>query len=106
MRGRGDFAEAASLLEEVVAVTEATGARLAPYAAVSRRSPGTEAEATRLIEAGTKDARAPGKAGDQVAATGTGVLYNGLGRYEEALVAARQAGEHTPGWWRGWALGS
>ena len=35
----------------------------------------------------------------------TAVLYNGLGRYEEALVAAQQAGEDTQAsWWRSWGL--
>ena len=33
------------------------------------------------------------------------MLYNGLGRYEEALAAARQAGEDIhASWWRNWGL--
>ena len=35
----------------------------------------------------------------------TAVLHNGLGRYEEALAAAQQAGEDTyASWWRDWGL--
>jgi DNA-binding CsgD family transcriptional regulator len=35
----------------------------------------------------------------------TAVLYNGLGRYEEALAAAQQAVEDThASWWRNWGL--
>jgi DNA-binding CsgD family transcriptional regulator len=35
----------------------------------------------------------------------TAVLYNGLGCYEEALAAARQAGEDIhASWWRNWGL--
>jgi DNA-binding CsgD family transcriptional regulator len=35
----------------------------------------------------------------------TAVLHNGLGRYEEALAAAQQAGEDThASWWRNWGL--
>jgi tetratricopeptide (TPR) repeat protein len=35
----------------------------------------------------------------------TAVLYNGLGRYEEALAAAEQSDENTPAsWWRNWGL--
>ena len=35
----------------------------------------------------------------------TAVLYNGLGRYEEALAAAQQAGEDPhASWWRDWGL--
>ena len=35
----------------------------------------------------------------------TVVLQNGLGRYEEALAAAQQAGDDTyASWWRNWGL--
>ena len=48
----GEFAAAASLLEEAVAVNEATGASLAPYVALALAAfRGREAEATALIEA-------------------------------------------------------
>jgi DNA-binding CsgD family transcriptional regulator len=93
---RGDFAAAASLITEADAVSEATGSHIAPYAAmVLAASVGREAEAAPLIQ-GTLE-QAPGE-GQGAAVTWAhwmaAVLYNGLGRYEEALVAARRASEH------------
>jgi len=93
---RGDFAAAASLIAEADAVCEATGARIAPYAALRLAAfRGREAEAARLIQATLEQAAAAGQGtavtwAHWVAAT----LYNGLGRYADALAAARQASEH------------
>ena len=54
---RGEFATAASLVAEADAIAEATGTHFARYAAVSLAGfQGKEAEASRLIEAVTKDA--------------------------------------------------
>ena len=93
---RGDFAAAASLIAEADAVCEATGARIAPYAALRLAAfRGREAEAARLIQATLEQAAA---AGQGTAVTWAhwvaGTLYNGLGRYADALAAARQASEH------------
>src|SRR5256885_1096390 len=53
---RGDFATAASLVAEVDAIAEATGTRLARYAAVSLAGfRGAEAEGSRLIHPAEKD---------------------------------------------------
>src|SRR5215831_1526533 len=95
---RGDFAAAASLIAEGEAIAEATGTRLAPYAAVILAGfRGSEAEATRLIEAVTKDARAARQGlGIQSCQWVSAILYNALGRYEKALKEARQASEQTP----------
>src|SRR5215468_1343477 len=95
---RGDFVAAASLIAEGEAIAEATGTRLAPYAAVILAAfRGSEAEATRLIEAVTKDARAARQGlGIQSCQWVSAILYNGLGRYEKALEEARQASEQTP----------
>jgi DNA-binding CsgD family transcriptional regulator len=96
----GEFAEAASLAAEAEAVAEATGS--APYAALVTLAAfrGQEAEADELIEAGTKDAQRRGEGGGlgytQWAAA---VLYNGLGRYEQALAAAQQASQDSPAHW-------
>ena len=94
-----------SLLEEVVAVNEATGASLAPYVGLAHVTfQGREAEATPLIEAATTELvrRGDGQ-GLRFIHWVTAVLDNGLGRYEEALAAAQQAGEDaTP---RGGAIG-
>jgi len=103
----GDFTAAAALIAEADAVCEATGSRAAPYAAMMLASlRGDEAEAAALIEATIAEATAEGQG---IAVTYahwvTGILYNGLGRYEEALAAAKQASEDTPGLYVSmWAL--
>jgi DNA-binding CsgD family transcriptional regulator len=104
---RGDFAEAASLVAEGEAIAEATGTRFAPHAAVILAGlRGSEADATRLIEVVTKDARAAGQGGGiQFYQLVSGILYNGLGRYEQALEEARQASEQAPELYNAaWAL--
>jgi DNA-binding CsgD family transcriptional regulator len=94
----GDFAAAASLIAEADGIAEATGTRFAPYAAVVLAGlRGSEAEATRLIEVVTKGARAAGQGlGIHWCQWVSGILYNGLGRYEKALEEARQASEQVP----------
>src|SRR6516225_8353355 len=94
----GDFAAAASLIAEADGIAEATGTRFAPYAAVVLAGlRGSEAEATRLIEVVTKGARAAGQGlGLHWCQWASGILYNGLGRYEKALEEARQASEQAP----------
>ena len=103
----GELAVAFSLLDEVAAVNEATGARLAPYVGLAHVTfQGREAEATPLIEAATSELvrRGDGQ-GLRFMHWVTAVLDNGLGRYEEALAAAQQAGEDTyASWWRDWGL--
>ena len=90
----GDFAAAASLIAEVDEVAAATGARIPPFAPlvlVALR--GREAEALPLITSTLEQASASGQG---IAVTQAhwvaGILYNGLGRYEEALAAAEEAG--------------
>ena len=94
--GAGELAAAKALLEETKTVSEATGSRLAPYNAVSVAAyEGREAEVCRLIEA----------TGNEILSRGEGisltlnqwasaVLYNALGRYDEALAAAEAASEY------------
>jgi ATP/maltotriose-dependent transcriptional regulator MalT len=94
----GDFAQAARLIAEANAITEATGTRVAPYGALALAAlAGREAEAGRLISAAVEDATAGGQ-GSAVhyASWAQAVLCNGLGRYEEALAAAIKASEMTP----------
>ncbi len=95
----GDFGAAASLFAETEAVCEATGARYPSYTAlllVCLR--GSQAEAVPLIDATISAAEAEGQG---IAVTYarwvTAVLYNGLGRYDEAREAARQAAEDPAG---------
>jgi ATP/maltotriose-dependent transcriptional regulator MalT len=92
----GDLAAAASLIAEADAVCEATGSRLAPYAAMFLAAfRGSQAEAVPLIQSIIERATA---AGQGMAVTqahrAAAVLCNGLGRYADALAAARQASEH------------
>ena len=94
----GDLAAAARVIVEADAVTEATGTRIAPYGAMLLAAlRGRKAEAWALIEAAIKDAAAGGEGlAVQFAHWATAVLYNGLGRYEDALAAAQQASDVTP----------
>jgi ATP/maltotriose-dependent transcriptional regulator MalT len=94
----GDFARAAQLIAEADAVTEATGARVAPYGAlVLAGYRGHEDEATKLIDATIEEATAGGQGtAVQYAHWARAVLMNGLGRYEEALAAAIEASDDTP----------
>ena len=102
----GEFALAASLVAEVEAVSEATGSHIVPYAAVTLAAlRGREAEASELIKAGTKDAQRRSEGGGvSFIQWATAVLYNGLGRYEQALVAAERASEDSHVlWFSNWA---
>ena len=99
----GEFAVAASLVEEVAAVNEATGGSLPPWAALARVAfAGRGAEGFQLIEAATREVVRNGEGqGLTFIHWVTAVLHNGLGRYEEALTAAKRATDDThPSWWR------
>ena len=93
---RGDLAATASLIAEADAAREATGARLVAYATlVLSAFRGSQAEAVPLIEATLEHAAAAGQgAAETWAHWVAAVLYNGLGRYADALAAARQAAGH------------
>jgi DNA-binding CsgD family transcriptional regulator len=83
---------AGSIREELAAIVAATGSRLPPTAALSGIAwRGQEAELQRLIAAHTEEAVARGD-GTWVSTTQwtSAVLYNGLGRYDDALAAAEQ----------------
>jgi DNA-binding CsgD family transcriptional regulator len=92
----GELDTAASRLEELNDVTEATGAQVPPYAALALAAwRGREAEASALIEASMKAVLDRGEGiGVTFIEWVTAVLYNGLGRYPEALAAAGPASEH------------
>ena len=94
----GNLEAAATPIAEAAAVTEATGTRIAPYGAVLLAAfRGREAEAAAVIETTIEHANAGGEGlGIQFAQWARAVLYNGLGRYDDALVAARQASDDTP----------
>ncbi|HXV02476.1 MAG TPA: helix-turn-helix transcriptional regulator, partial [Gaiellaceae bacterium] len=95
---RGDFAGAGSVVAEADAVTGATGVHIAPYGAMLLAAyQGPEDEAFPLLKTTIDDATASGEGlGVQYARWATAVLCNGLGHYEEALAAARQASDAVP----------
>jgi DNA-binding CsgD family transcriptional regulator len=91
----GELDGTAALVEDVRAVITATGNPIVPTgAAMLSAFRGREAEARELIAATTRDAMRRGQ-GLGLSATrwATAVLYNGLGRYPEALAAAQQAAD-------------
>jgi DNA-binding CsgD family transcriptional regulator len=90
---RGDFASAATAIAEAEAVSAATNTRIAPYGALMLASlRGREAEAQSLIDSAVEAASAGGQGGGvQYAQWVAAILYNGLGRYEQALAAACSA---------------
>jgi DNA-binding CsgD family transcriptional regulator len=94
----GEFATVATLATEADAVTEATGTRVAPYGAlVLAGLRGREAEASKLIDATITEATAGGQGtAVQYAHWANSLLLNGLGRYGQALTAARAASDDTP----------
>jgi DNA-binding CsgD family transcriptional regulator len=89
----GQLDTGALLLEEVDAINEATGTRLAPYGPVLLWAwRGREREAAALIKAGMEEVATRREGwGVTVAYSARAVLLNGLGRYEEAFDAAVQA---------------
>jgi ATP/maltotriose-dependent transcriptional regulator MalT len=91
----GELAQAAWLIHEAEAVTEATGSPFVPYGALTVVAwQGRDTAASELIEASRSEAVARGEGfGLTVIQWASALLYNGLGRYEEALVAAERASE-------------
>jgi DNA-binding CsgD family transcriptional regulator len=92
----GELSTAASLVDEIQAATEATGVNLAPYGAVGFVAlRGREPEAISLIEDSRRDATSRGEGiGLAVLDWAQAVLFNGLGRYDEARVAALRVFEY------------
>ena len=102
----GEFATAATLIEEAASITAATDYAPLRYHALNLAAwRGNPAEAVGLIEAAAADATARGE-GRVLGVTGflSAVLYNGLGRYEEAFAAAREGCEYEDLGFHGWCL--
>ena len=91
----GEFAAGVSLIEEAREIAEAIGSGLPPYAPVTLAAfRGREGDASELIETTTRDLVRRGEGvGLTFVQWAAAVLYNGLGRYDEALAAAERAGE-------------
>ena len=95
----GDFGAAAALIAEAEAVCEMSGSRIPPFTALLLAGlRGSPAEAVPLIDATINAAEA---AGQGIMVTWprwvTAVLYNGLGRYDEAREAAGLAADDPAG---------
>jgi DNA-binding CsgD family transcriptional regulator len=104
---RGDFAGAATAIAELDAVAEATDRQVAPFGATLLAAlRGREAEATMLLDSAAESATAVGQGlGAQHTRWASAILFNGLGRYEQALVAAQQASAEAPEmFYSSWAL--
>ena len=93
---RGEFATATRMIDEAEAIATATGNASHTYAALVLAAwRGEEDAAAGIIE----DARVSATQRGEVSLLGVtgyvqGVLYNGLARYDQALVAARAGIEH------------
>jgi DNA-binding CsgD family transcriptional regulator len=99
----GDFAAAAALIAEREEIVEAIGgpSHLHPFGALQLAAwRGDEARVTALIQSSLPAAASTG-GGMAVASAkwATALLYNGLGRFGEALAAAQQASEHGQELW-------
>jgi DNA-binding CsgD family transcriptional regulator len=95
----GRIAAATSLAAEADAVVEATGSHLIRRSSIALASwHGHDAEARALTEARRQEILSRGE-GLWLAANdwGTAVLYNGLGRYDDALAALERAVEGPTG---------
>jgi DNA-binding CsgD family transcriptional regulator len=92
----GELGVAASLVSEIEAATEATATSLGPYGAVGLLAlRGREAEAISLIDRSRAEITRRGEGiGLSVLDWALAVLYNGLGRYEEARAAALRVVAH------------
>lgn len=92
----GEFAAAATLIEECDTITTATGNAPAMYASLLLDAwRGNEPHASNQLAYGMTNARIRGEG--RAVSQGyyfTATLCNGLGRYQEALTSAQQACEH------------
>jgi DNA-binding CsgD family transcriptional regulator len=102
----GEFATAATLIEEAASITAATDYAPLRYHSLTLAAwRGIQADAVGPIEAAAADATARGE-GRVLGLTGylSAVLYNGLGRYDEAFAAARDGCEYEDLGFLGWSL--
>ncbi|MCV7411175.1 LuxR family transcriptional regulator [Mycobacterium florentinum] len=92
----GELASATALVEEAGAIAAATGYAPLKYQTLLLAAwRGAEADALKFIDAATEGAVSRGEGRIVGLANYTkALLYNGLGRYNEALAAARRCCEH------------
>jgi DNA-binding CsgD family transcriptional regulator len=103
----GEFATAATLIEEANSITASTdhNAPVKYHSVLLDAWRGVPSDAISSIAAADADGRARGE-GRLFGLTGYAfaVLYNGLGRYEEALASAREACRYEDLGFYGWCL--
>jgi DNA-binding CsgD family transcriptional regulator/tetratricopeptide (TPR) repeat protein len=102
----GEFTAASALMEEAYEICDATGNTPLKYPSFMLAAwRGQEAAAFSAIEAGMQDATARGHQRTlRFTNSMTAVLFNGLGRYREALAAAQRACDREDFGLFGWAL--
>jgi DNA-binding CsgD family transcriptional regulator len=102
----GAFGAASSLVEEANAIIRATGMAPLKFASMMLAGwRGNEAEALELFEPARPDATARGEGlGLGVLEWATALLYNGNGRYAEALAAAQRGCEEDDDGLFAWTL--
>jgi DNA-binding CsgD family transcriptional regulator len=103
----GEFSTAATLIEEANSISASTD-HLSPvryHSLLLTAWRGDAAEAVKVIESATADGVARGE-GRLLGLTGyaAAVLYNGLGRYDEAAAAAGEASRYEDLGFYGWGL--
>jgi DNA-binding CsgD family transcriptional regulator len=89
----GELAAAGRLIQELQVATEATGSKLAPYAALGVAAMrGREAQTATLVAATITDVSLRGEGNAKtVAEWASAVLDNGVGNYHAAMTAAERA---------------
>ncbi|OBI66277.1 LuxR C-terminal-related transcriptional regulator [Mycobacterium sp. E796] len=97
----GSFTAARQLITEADSITASTATTVFPYAALPLAAwQGDETETARLVQSGKYYAVARGEGmGLASIELATALLCTGLGRYDQALVAARQGCEHPEELW-------
>jgi DNA-binding CsgD family transcriptional regulator len=102
----GDLEGSAAIIAEGDSAASATGVPIAPYPQLRLVAlQGREAEAAALIAGTIAMAAASGQEMGVISAHwAAAVLYNGLGRYEEAMEAAQATSNSFEPWIASWAL--
>ncbi len=101
----GELEQGAALIAEAQAVADTTGSQLGPYGATGIAAfRGRETEATEFIQANLDGVTSRGEGRGVTSQYAAALLYNGLGRYGQALAAAELACEYDDIGVLGWSL--
>ena len=100
----GELAEGTALIAEAQVVSDATGRARALRRDGRSAWRGREAEAAELIQANLDGVASRGEGRGVTSQYSAALLYNGLGRYDQALAAAELACEYDDVGVLGWSL--